>query len=266
MSLFSYLEGVKRKTAFDRGSEALFFGENSYLLSSHEPFQPYLHPKTPFQVARSNILIRAIVNKRVIERLYLSRAILAEKEGRLGKEEFMKEAVLELPFLLLENGEKVYVPFFSRALNRIYAGDYGKMERMPYKRILGEFDSIVVDPFDYWGSALFDSHFTRLVKVAGKDGALAMYDYDAERLHFIAPEGRLEVTLPLFDRFLHNPARTHLMRRLEDVGAAYFANDREGFYKALYEGRLLSREALLRYRKIALREGKEGPPLLWEER
>ena len=131
MSLFSYLEGVKRKTAFDRGSEALFFGENSYLLSSHEPFQPYLHPKTPFQVARSNILIRAIVNKRVIERLYLSRAILAEKEGRLGKEEFMREAVLELPFLLLANGEKVYVPFFSRALNRIYAGDYGKMERMP---------------------------------------------------------------------------------------------------------------------------------------
>ena len=98
------------------------------------------------------------------------------------------------------------------------------------------------------------------------DSAVLSYDYDAERLHFIAPEGRLEATLPLFDRFLHNPARTHLMRRLEDVGAAYFANDREGFYKALYEGRLLSREALLRYRKIALREGKEGPPLLWEER
>ena len=264
LNIYDFLEERKRQNSFSRGSEATFFSENSYLLSAHEPFRLYLHPLTPFDICRSNILIRALVNKRVIERLYLSRARVAEKEGALSVEEFMEEAMGDLPYFSYDK-EKIFVPFFSRALNRIYATDFFKMEVAPYRRLLRDFDSVIMDPFDYWGAALFDSYFTRLVKVKEHEGSLAMYDYDTERLYFITPQGRLENSLAFFDKDLRNPGKTHLMVRIEKVANAYFMNDQDAFYASLLSERLVSRESLMRYRKKRLKLGLPAPSLIEEK-
>ena len=265
LNIFDFLEKNKRATPFSHGTEATFFDKNSYLLSAHEPFKLYQHPMNSFEVTRSNIILRALVNKRVIERLYLAKVRLSEKEeNNLPVDIYMKEAMAELPYYDFQ-GEKIFIPFFSRALNRIYAFDFFKMEIPPYTRLLRDFDSILMDPFDYWGASLFDSYFTKLVRVYEYQESLAMYDYDAERLYFITPQGRLEASLAFFDRFLKNPGKTHVMKRIERVAEAYFHNDQDSFYRYLLGGKLVSREVLMRYRKARLRLSLPAPSLIEED-
>src|SRR5574344_1404340 len=241
MTLYEELESHQRTTPFSTSSEALFYNENAFLLSGVEQWGMFLKPLDPFLTIRANILIRGLLNKERIEKLYLAKMKEADfpKEERLSLKEYMASGMSNLPYLLYRN-EKIYVPFFPASLNGLYAKDWAKLAQSPYERLVRDYQGATVDPFDYYGYALYDSYFTKLIPIRRSPKVLAAYDYDAEALYFINDEGRLDAKICLFDREIKTPVKTHMVKRIEKVADAYFQNDRSALIRALVEGNLIS--------------------------
>ncbi len=250
MNIYDFLAARQRKTSFAASSEMAFFKKNAALLSNREAFEPWLNPKTPFDVVRSNILIRSLLNKEAIEDLYFTYEKKKEKgeEEALPLDEYMLSGMSDLPYLLY-SGRKIYVPVFPSSLNLLYAERYGKLSVSPYRRLIRDYEAALVDPFDYYGTALYDSYFTRFVPIARASGVLFCYDYDAETCYAINKEGRLDARIALFDVDLPSPSKAHMAERLLKLSSSYFGDDPEAFYRALVNERLISSKCLHDYRE-----------------
>jgi hypothetical protein len=241
--LYDLLAKEQKASRFKDSDEMAFFLTNRGILSGYEICAKFVSASDPFDIVRANILIRALLNKRTIERLYLAKTRPQSKNAQrqieavgldleLPIEEFMASGMSELPYLLYQ-GRKIYVPVFPASLNVIYDERFEKLLVDPYKRMLAEFEPLMVDAFDYYGTALYDSYFTKLVAIKRKAGVLAAYDFDAECLYFINDQGRLDAKLALFDKRLRHEGRTHLVKRLERLAAAYFDGDKEDLLDSL---------------------------------
>jgi hypothetical protein len=237
MSLYTELAHHQRPTHFPQSSEYDFYKTNVGLLADYEQFAPLMRLTDSFDVVRANILIRALLNKRAIEKAYKDKLVAGE--GGMKLADFMTSRLSELPYLLM-NDEKIYVPLFSRSINQLYSESWAKLAQTPYVTILKNFEALAVDPFDYYGLALYDSYFTKLVVIKSTAKEMAAYDFDADALYFINDEGRLDARLCLFDNDLAYPQKTHMMARLMPLVDAYFAEDREALLKALVDNRFIS--------------------------
>ena len=143
-----------------------------------------------------------------------------------------------------EGQKKIYIPFFSRSLNQIYFDEPEKLLTSPYAGLKDKFQDTVVDPFDTYGSELYNSHFSRLVKVKQEDKETAFFHYDTNTIYFVNEQGRLDGTVVLFDRYLRRPSYSHMLERIRPVVDAYFNFDREGFINALYDNGFISSHLL----------------------
>lgn len=215
-----------------------FFLAHKGILALHQPFERFLKGEDPFMVVRANIILRSLMNKKTIEKLYREK-IENKGEGLLKMKDFMKQGMSDLPYLLF-GGEKIYVPLFPSSLNLIYSQGFEKLLVPPYKSLLAEFDALMVDPFDYYGSAIFDSYFTKLVPIRREGKLLAAYDFDAEALYIIDDEGRLDARLSLFDKYLPHPEKTHMIKRLLALSEAYFHGDKEDLLGSLLSNGFMS--------------------------
>lgn len=252
MNIYDFLHSHQRKTPFEASPEMAYFRRNAHLLSNVEAWEPWINPRTPFDVVRANILIRSLVNKQEIEKLYFAyERKMKEGEDALPLSEYMDSRMSDFPYLLFR-GEKVYVPFFPSSLNLLYARRYEKLSVAPYRRLIKNFEAALVDPFDYYGNALFDSYFTRLVPIERSKGVLFAYDYDAENCYAINDQGRLDATISLFDGYLLSPSKAHMAERLLRLAEAYFGEDSGRFYSTLVSEKLVSGRLIQEY--LSLRE------------
>jgi hypothetical protein len=241
MSIYDEFETHQKANPFATSSEALFYNEHAYRLSGVEPWANFLKPLDSFSTIRANILLRGLLNKERIEKLFHDKMKEEElpHEERLSLRDYMASGMANLPYLLYE-GTKIYVPFFPASLNALYAKDWKKLSAAPYARLVRDYQAATIDAFDYYGYTLYDSYFTRLVAIRKTPKVLASYDYDAEALYFINDQGRLDAKICLFDREIKTPVKTHMVKRIEAVADAYLANSKEKMIQALVEGNLIS--------------------------
>ncbi len=169
----------------------------------------------------------------------------------------MENFLAELPFYQLGK-ERIYVPIFSETINQIYAKDFEKLLIAPYKSLLTNYQSIIIDPFDHYGDDLYGSFFTKLVLIKKEESGSAYYDYDSASLYFVNKQGRLDTRLALFDTGLRNPSHNHMVTRLTPVAEAYFANDKELFESLLVENKLVSSKLIysIRTKRISRNSGE----------
>ncbi len=239
MNLYERLRKEQRPTDYQKSTEALYFAKHSLLLSSIDIFKPLAKAAGPFDVIRANIVLRSLANKEKIEREARKVTRLEKNEDALSPSEFIEGILNNLPYLKV-NGTENYVPILPESLASLYSRDFLKLEKEPYRRLLHNYQAILVDPFDLYGYHLFDSYFTSLVPIAYDKKAMAAFDFDANRLYFINDEGRLDDEIALFDRRLEKVSKTHLAVRLKRVASAYFYFDRDALLKALVEENLVS--------------------------
>ena len=103
-----------------------------------------------------------------------------------------------------------------------------------------DYENACVDPFDTYGSELFNSYYTSLVKISSSKHVTAFFHYDTNTLYFINDQGRLDAKIVLFDKYMKKPKFTHMMERISPVAEAYFNNDRTGLINALFDNNLIS--------------------------
>lgn len=243
MDFFRCLEKEQRRTPFERSEEMKFFLRYSGILTDFPTYAKFVKATKPFDVIRANILIRALRNKYAIE-IEFSRALKLEKKAEsedpiLNAIERTATFLEKLPFYS-EGARRIFVPVFPRSLNEIYDGDFAKLLEANYKSILAECQPLCIDPFDEYGSAIYDSYFTKLVLIAKDENIRAFYDYDSLTVYFVNRQGRLENQICLFDRGIHRRNTNHMMERLLPVVEAYLAFDREKMIRLLVENKLIS--------------------------
>jgi len=240
MSLFQTLREEQAKTPFFQSDEALFYYRNSYLLSDVESYNYLLKADEPFKMIRANVILRSIINKTEIEKKYRNHCKILEKEpNAIPMKEFMSSVLAALPYIEW-NDEKIFVPIFPSSLAKIYTEDHEKLVLDPYRKLLKDYETSVIDPFDYYGNALFDSYFTKLVIIKRHKNVMAAYDYDAESIYFINDEGRLDASVALFDKGLETPMKNHMIPRLQRVVDAYFEGSRASFIESLTNENFIS--------------------------
>ena len=246
MELFETLKKKQRFTEWNSSRENRFFLDNVGMLQKVPMFSHFVKAEEPFDIIRANIIIRAIKNKERMEKAYLGlakplRKAETLKEGDLSMEK-LEEIRKDLPCFGKEE-ERIFIPILPRTVNRIYAGDMWKLEEKPYSSLLGKnvYESLVCDPFDTYGTDVYDSGFTNLIPLGKSPTTAAFYSFDSFSVYFVdRKQGRLEVELCLFDKYLKPRYLNHILERLEPVVAAYLNDDKEGMMKALVENQLVS--------------------------
>lgn len=245
MDFFTLAKKKQRATPFNKSSEMRFFMDNNIILREVPTFSRYAKGGSTFDVIRANIIIRALINKTAIEKAYfklteggvLKKDYTFEDRSKIMKE--VAKSIEGLPYFE-EKGKKIYVPIFSRSLNRIYSEEFNRLEERPYKDLIDDFEAVSCDPFDTYGDELYNSLFTRLIQLKKTEKGSAYYDYDAWSIYFVNSAGRLEVSLNLFDRDLMRPAPNHMIDKLIPVVDAYYNEKPDEFFHELVKNRLIS--------------------------
>ncbi len=250
--LFDYIASkAKRRKGFEKSEEFRFFLENRHLLTKIPRFVHFYDLESePFEVMRANIILQAYLNKNKMEQEVrnLGNYITANKKNHAHFVKSFHEIISELPYYQ-EGKDKILIPFFTRSLNQIYNDDPEKLLTYPYDGLMENFKDTVIDPFDTYGSELYNSHFSRLVKIRQEGKETAFFHYDTNTIYFVNDEGRLDTSVVLFDRYIRHPNYAHMLERIKPVVDAYFAFDRDAFLKALHDNDFLS-STLLRLIKF----------------
>ena len=245
--LFSYLalKAKKRKT-FEQSEEFHFFINNRHVLMHLPQFIHFYDTENdPFQIMRANIILYAYFNKiKMEEEIQSLGTYLSSNEKNHAKfVQSYHEIISELPYYQ-ENKDKIYIPFFPRALNQIYANEPEKLLTSAYSGLQDNFKGTLIDPFDTYGSELYNSHFSRLVKISTNDRETAFFHYDTNTIYFVNEQGRLDAGIVLFDKYIRHPSYSHMLERIKPVVDAYFAFDREALLRTLNENGFVSNHLL----------------------
>lgn len=243
MDLFAQMEKQQRRTPFEESTEHRFFLEHSGILADIPYFSKFSRADVPFDIIRANIIIRALQNKAAIENAFIKLYKSSQKDS---SEEAVERIVLatakaseKLPYYQL-NDRRIFVPILPKSLNEIYDGDYYKLIEKPYNKLLRKYEAVVVDPFDTYGPELYNSYFTKLIRIGSSGGRVAFYDYDSYSAYVINEEGRLEVKMSFFDKYLKKKNVNHMMERVGPAIDAFFQSDKEKFLEILVEKELIS--------------------------
>lgn len=238
-SLFTILQKYQNRKNVIHSNEFTFFNNFKGMLKMHPDFATYLDCENDFDIIRSNIIIKSIINKEELDHI-ISDTYL-EKKGSSDEEikEIIKEKTSDLPYIDYLNF-KVYIPFFNKSTNMIYSIENEKMREYPYIDLEKKFTPFLVNPFETYETALFDSLFTQLVKVDESETTVAFYHYDLNAIFIINRQGSLDNIIYLFDKYLINPHKYNIIERIKPLIKAYYNNDLVEFVNLLYKNELIS--------------------------
>lgn len=249
MGIYSLLEKHQKKTfSFRKTEEYRFFMANRDILVKYEKFAKFYElSDVEFNVIRANIILKSHFNKVMFEKEIKSLTDYTSKNNKkVDRTKFLltlKERMVDQPYFL-ENKIKIFIPFFSRPINVIYAKEPEKLLEYPYKDLETSYSESIIDPFDTYGAELFNSYFTRLVKVGTNGKEVAYFSYDTNVIYVVNEQGRLDVKICLFDKHLKKFYYNHMLERIKPVMEAYFSDDREAFINALLSNNFISNKML----------------------
>ncbi|MFA5481450.1 MAG: hypothetical protein WC282_03625 [Bacilli bacterium] len=251
MNLYQILEQNQKYKSFVESDENLFFLKNRLVLEQFPLYKHLASASTDFEVMRANIIIRSLQNKKSVEEAVLfavkNDPVINRHRDQAFFRKFIREKIVDLPYAT-DNNLRIYVPLFNRVINTIYSEEFERILMTPYDKLVTQFETLVIDPFETYNFALYDSLFTQFVKVYSDEDIMAVFHYDYQAIYFIDRQGRLDNKIALFDKGLRHPDFHHIIERIRPVITAYVGHDKEAMLDALVEKRLISEKLIARFR------------------
>jgi len=170
-SIFKILEKERNSKTFN-DEESDFFYKNKNILKNDPQFSKYLTVENDFDIIKANIIIRGLKNKEDIDTFIIE----GFKNNIPNLNEILKEKCLDYPYIKYDD-YRVYFPFFNRITNGVYSNEVEKLKESPYSDLFLNYKAFIVDPFDTYGVDLFDSSFTKLVKVSEDLTTVSYFSY-----------------------------------------------------------------------------------------
>lgn len=113
--------------------------------------------------------------------------------------------------------------------------------------------ALYIDAFDYYGSILFDSPFTKLKKIYVYKNLTAFFNKECNIIYIVNEQGRLDEKIVMFDKYLKYLDTTNVEEKAIKVVESYFADTKEDFLKKLLDLRVISEKM---YYKANIYRGK----------
>lgn len=244
MNIYQLLEKYqKKRNDFVKSDEYRFFLNNRDMLNQFPKFSHfYDSDQSDFDIMKANCIIHGLINKALMEEEIENIDLFIHHGDPNSTKKFLKtfqERTVELPYFET-NKTKIYIPFLSKAINLLYVNEPYKLLQNPYNDIVFEYVQSMVDPFDTYGAELFNSYFTRLIKVMEFDKLIAYFHYDTKTIYIVNNQGRLDSKIVLFDRYINKINDHHMLERIHPVLESYFAFDREEFLENLHKNGFIS--------------------------
>ena len=244
MPLFSFLN-KKTLNKYEKTEEYQFYMKNKeYLLPLNFHYHLVFSENNAFKIIQANILIKAMMNKEIYDET------LKRSQDELltiidGRNEYLKskiwKALDENQAIYFEkDATRIYLPIYSRAMNLIYNDDPIKLLEYPYTEIVKDARSSCIDLFDLYNYDLYASPFTHLIKIKEDKTSCAFYHPDFETIFIINDQGRLDIAIPLFDKYLKERDHHLLMKRVANVVDDFYSNERKKFVRSLRDNGLIS--------------------------
>ncbi len=249
----------KRRPGFERTQEFSFYLRHADILNKVNRFD-FLKNKenSDFDIMRANIVIQAYQNKEYIDEEIKSLYAYLSNDKKLDRVKFisaLKERCVDLPYYSLDK-DKIYIPIFTQSINLVYTKTPEKMMEYPYSNLFDNFNDSVVDMFDVYGFELYDSYFTRLIKVGSSETEGAFFHYDTNTIYIINDQGRLDNKIVLFDKYMKRISTNHMLERLRPVAQKYFENNRDEFIGELYKNEFISGKMYAILKELHFKDGK----------
>jgi hypothetical protein len=243
MSIFDKLRTNQKFKALNRSSDYEYFLNNRKLFIQYNCFLSLYNADDDFNVIKANIILKSLANKLDIERRLKALGDDCLSDYKQINHHQIRQAILnqktDMPYIT-EGKYQYYVPIFNRAMNYIYAYEPDKLFDYPYHKIIDDCSTSLIDPFETYNYVLYDSYFTKLVKIKGDRTSIAFYHVDYKTVYIINNQGRLDVKIALFDKYMKRPNYDMMLDRIIIILDAYFNNDRDGFISSLLEQKLIS--------------------------
>lgn len=251
MRLFKILEKEKNKKSIKHSDEMKFYLENRSLLNKNPNFDKYIDCSDIFDILCANIIISSIQNKAKLDNIIEEEYLSSTSRSLINIKEEIKDKILDLPYLKIKD-IKVYVPIFNVSTNYVYSINNEKMTEEPYVNLRDNYNAFLIDPFATYGVDLFDSMFTKLVRIEECPTAVAFYHFDFNAIFIINRQGGLDNIIYLFDKKLRHPKTNRIVERIRPVINAYFDGRLNDFIYLLYKNELISYSV---FRKICKEKG-----------
>ena len=246
--LYEILLKRKRKKDFSKTDEYLFYMKHASTFASVLSYYHFTtNEKKPFRVIQANIIIKALINKGLFEANLDSFSLEATQEVKVKQDAYIKDKIWslldsqKLPYFNVGK-TRIYIPVFSRSLNLIYNEECSKVLDYPYSNLLQNPHSSCVDLFDVYNYELYDSPFSSLIKIKEDKTSCAFYHPDFETIYIINNQGRLDVEISLFDKYLSNKEQHHIFNKIENVVECFYKTDIKKFIRSLLDNGFISKK------------------------
>ena len=70
----------------------------------------------------------------------------------------------------------------------------------------------------------------------------AFYDPDFEMVYIINNQGRLDLEISLYDRYLKHVEKHHTLSKIQELVEKFYDNDYHGFVNSLYKNKFISKK------------------------
>lgn len=240
-----FLQTWRESRRFLKSKDGIFFTQQKHRLLKYPSFSHLFSSTSVFSMVKAVIILKGLIQKDTIENYLNKQAQQSIKEhGRIKhhviREQFLKD--LSPNYLFKDASQQMIIlPFFNRALNYIYHQEPDKLLDYPYNQLEADFSASVIDGFEQFNWQLFSSNFTSLVTLTQQDrSAKAYFEPQSRTILIINQQGRLDVSISIFDRQLQKPNFRDLDTRINRALQGYFLNSREQFIRQCEAEGLLS--------------------------
>lgn len=235
MLIFKFLNKNKKDYIYYETKEHEFYNKNIKLIEKVKSFYPSFDDYG-FNLICSNILIDSFMNVDIIQKN------IEQFKGldMTSSYELARSLLKDRPYVLEEDGYRVFFPQFSRSLNYILTNNPLTIRKYPYDSMQNKPTVFCVDLFDIYGYRIFNSNFTNLKLILEDKTSAAFYSESFETIYIINNQGRLDIAIPIFDKYLKNNKGTNIEERIKKVMIKFYSNSRTSFINALKDEKLIS--------------------------
>ncbi len=224
MKIYDLLINNRRLHLLSNSREHQYYLENEGKLSLTPDFLPFIKASDEFNLVQANIIIESILKYE---------EIIAFFENQDKKEE-----AFTVEPLFIFNDVPIFCPLFSVSNNLLLANN---------QDIKLNLNHDIIDLFETYNFALYESKLTSLVKVGEDLHTRAYYHYDFHTIYIVNDQGRLDIRISLFDKHIKSPDYRNVIERIKPVIKAYYENDQIGFINALVYEKLISHKLFNKY-------------------
>lgn len=235
------LKYQNKKYSLKTNEEYSFYEENRHILKKSE-YRYFYEINNSFQLISANIIISSLLNKQNLDSICKDLFSSIYLKSKFTNEDFLKyyhARIVDIKYLN-NGGQKVLIPLFNTNINHIYYDDPFKLLEPPHDQLFTNPGPLYINPFEVYNFSLFDSFFTKLVKIKDCETFQVFYHFDFETIYFINNQGICDCFLPLFDKWMEKINTSHVSTKLDQIISCYQNCDKQGIVQALLDNNLIS--------------------------